>query len=96
MKKYKLALPELDNSQLITYNNALQAKLRNKRVTVLKEEKDNGWVLEFRRLSERPLPNPVEWKRGINTTTIFLTKESAETVMLLLADQMGLKVIERD
>lgn len=89
MKKYKLSIPKLKPKPILTeYSNALTVKFNNKRATVIRVDKgkEDGWILEFKKLTKLKHPKKiVKIKRGIQTTTVYLTKEAGEIVMVLLA-----------
>ena len=83
------------------YNNAIVAKFDNRRCTVF-NKKNGNFVLEFKRLSksdddiEAIRAQSIELVKGkIIETRVGLTKETAEVVMLSLAELLGYQVIEK-
>ncbi len=94
MENFKFRLAEL-SARIRVFKNAMFFKFDNRRVIIIKQ-KDN-WVMIFKNFSTDPAPRALtEHIRGkIAHTAIRLTQESAEAVMIGLAEQMGLDIVIR-
>jgi hypothetical protein len=78
-----------------TYKNAISIKFDNRRVTVAKTGK--GFVFEFRIIDNNYSPACFsELIHGkLSLTTIQLSKEASEIVMMSLAELMGFDVVKK-
>jgi len=77
----------------LNVKNGIGLKFDNRRVIVIKKE--TGFLFHFKTLDFDDKPNAIcEHKRGISMTTIKLSQESSEMIMLILAEMLGFRVIE--
>lgn len=84
------------NVRQTNYENGVSYKFDNRRVTIWKEEDECVFGFEFRTMDRDPKPKSIcNHLRGkMAVTTIKLSQEAAELVMLSLAKQMGFKVVK--
>lgn len=80
--------------RVTNYNNGISTKFDNRRVTVVKQE--DSFLFEFRSIDNDFTPHALSiCVRGkMAVTTIGITHEAAEVVMLNLAKMMGFKVVK--
>lgn len=78
--------------QIREYKNAITYKFDNRRVTVIKLK--DGWGFEFKIMNKKREKTCCysENVHGCQISTIRLSKEAGEVIMLALAEQMNLKV----
>ena len=91
--KYYQGILSSGKSKTTTYRNAISTKFDNRRVTVVKD--GDGYTIEFRKIDRDFMPHQLcELVHGkLAITTINLSKEAAEVLMVQLADMIGVDVI---
>lgn len=87
----------IDNYELrqTSYANAVSVKYDNRRLTLINRGEE-GFGIEIRKFSADPTPVAMtkHIKGKMHLTMFNMTQESAELLMLMLAEQLGYAIVE--